>query len=103
MRYLLIFWAFPMSFFWGWYFLSLNDINFGTLFFSRQVHDFTFDVYGSILGIDPAAIPAMVARACVFDTCVIAAIIAFRKRAALAARFHHLQLRYRERRSSPSA
>lgn len=103
MRYLLIFWAFPMGFFWSWYFLSLNDMNFGLLFFSRQVHELTFRIYGSMLGLDPAVIPAMVARACAFDTLLIAAIFAFRRRAAIIERLRAMQLRYRERRSTPSA
>ena len=29
MRYLIALWAMPLALFWGWYFLSLNDINFG--------------------------------------------------------------------------
>lgn len=102
MRYLLIFWALPMGFFWGWYFLSLNDLNFGTFFFSRQVHDLVFDIYGRILGIDPVSIPPMVAKACVFDTFLIFAIMAFRRRAAIYSRFQEKWLRYRERGSSPS-
>jgi Family of unknown function (DUF6105) len=83
MRYILMFWALPMGFFWGWYFLSLNDLSFGFQFFSRRMHDIVFHIYGSILGIDPAAIPAMVARACVFDTFLIFGILAFRRRAAI--------------------
>ncbi len=67
MRYVLLFWALPVGTFWGWYFLSLNDINFGFLFLSRDVHDFAFRIYGELLGIDPAAIPGMVADACLFD------------------------------------
>ncbi|TWG61394.1 DUF6105 family protein [Aminobacter sp. J44] len=80
MRYILIFWGLPMAFFWGWYFLSYNDINFGLLFFSRVLHDFAFEFYGNLLGIDPAEIGPMVARACVVDTLVIFSIYAFRRR-----------------------
>ncbi len=80
MRYILIFWGVPMGIFWGWYFLSYNDINFGLLFFSRLVHDFAFEFYGNILGIEPSTIPPMVARASVVDTCLIFSIYAFRKR-----------------------
>lgn len=83
MRYILLFWAAPLGFFWGWYFLSLNDISMGTSFFSRKLHDLVFTIYGNILGIEPELIPAMVAKACVFDTLFIAAIFAFRKRAAI--------------------
>lgn len=78
MRYVFYFWALPLGIFWAWYFLSAND--FGFLFFTRETHDFAFQFYGAILNIDPASIPPMVARACVFDTGVIFAIVAFRKR-----------------------
>ncbi len=80
MRYFLALWAAPLVLFWGWYFLSLNDMNFGYLFLSRQVHDFAFQMYGNVLGIDPGLIPGLVFRACVFDTLIIAAIWAFRRR-----------------------
>ena len=80
MRYILIFWGLPMAIFWGWYFLSYYDINFGLLFFSRVVHDFAFEFYGDMLGIEAAAIPSMVARACLIDTALIFSIYAFRKR-----------------------
>ena len=85
MRWILIFWALPLGFFWGWYFLSYHDINFGLLFFSRLVHDFAFEFYGSMLGIDPAIIPGLVARACVIDTALIFGIFAFRRRREIAA------------------
>ena len=80
MRYLLIAWAAPLGLFWGWYFLSLNDMNFGYIMLTRQMHDFVFQIYGQILGIDPATIPPLVAKACIFDTFFIAALYAFRRR-----------------------
>lgn len=80
MRYILIFWGLPMGLFWGWYYLSYNDINFGMLFFSRLMHDFAFQFYGNLIGIDPATIPPLVARACVVDTFIIFGIYGFRKR-----------------------
>jgi hypothetical protein len=80
MRYILIFWAAPMSFFWGWYFVSLNGSTQGTGFFSRRMHDLVFNIYGDILGMDPSVIPGHVARACIFDTFLIFGIVAFRKR-----------------------
>ena len=85
MRYILIFWGVPMGLFWGWYFLSYNDINFGLLFFSRAVHDFAFEFYGNILGIDPTSIGPMVARASVVDTLIIFSILAFRRRKTIMA------------------
>jgi Family of unknown function (DUF6105) len=85
MRYILIFWALPMGFIWGWYFLSLNDISMGTHFFSRDLHDLVFAIYGNILGVDPASIPALLARTCLMDTALIFSILAFRKRKAIKA------------------
>lgn len=80
MRYLLMFWAGPIGFLVSWYFMSLNDVNFGTMFLSRQFHDLVFTIYGNILGVDPETIPPLVARACVMDTALIFVIIALRKR-----------------------
>lgn len=80
MRYLLLFWALPMGLFWGWYYLSYHDVNFGLLFLSRAVHDYAFGFYADILGIDAATIGPMVLRACIVDTILIFAIIAFRRR-----------------------
>ncbi len=80
MRALLIFWGLPIGFFWGWYYLSLNDISFGTLFFSRQMHDLMFTIYGNILNIEPAAVPAVIAKTCIVDTFLLASIVAFRRR-----------------------
>lgn len=83
MRYLLALWAAPLVLFWGWFFLSLNDINFGYVMLSRQLHDMVFQLYGQMLGIDPAIIPGMVAKACLFDSLLVLAIWAFRHRRAI--------------------
>lgn len=83
MRYILIFWAAPLGFFWGWYFLSLNDINFGTTFLSDDLHRLVFDIYGYYLGVVPSDIPALIAKACVVDTGIIFGILALRKRQAI--------------------
>jgi hypothetical protein len=50
MRYLFALWAAPLVLFWGWFFLSLNDINFGYVMLSRQLHDLVFQLYGQMLG-----------------------------------------------------
>jgi hypothetical protein len=85
MRYIFFFWALPLGIFWGWYFLSLNDMNFGFVMLTRDVHDMAFAIYGKILGIEPERIPGLVARACVVDTLLIMAIFAFRKHRAIRA------------------
>lgn len=84
MRYVLALWAAPLVLFWGWFFLSLNDMHFGYVMLSRKVHDLVFGLYGQMLGIDPATIPALVAKACIVDTLIICAIYAFRRRRRIA-------------------
>lgn len=86
MRILFAMWAIPMGLFWGWYLLSLNDMHFGYVMLSRPLHDLVFEMYGEILGIDPASIPGLVARACIFDSFIVAGIIAYRKRRFLIAK-----------------
>lgn len=81
MRYLLLLWFVPLAFFWSWYGLASNDINMGTIFFSRNVHDAVFAVYGNAIGVAPQELPAMIAGACAFDTLIVGAIAAFRWRA----------------------
>lgn len=85
MKYIFIAWATPLLLFWGWYFLSLNDMHFGYVMLSRGMHDLVFGLYGDILGIDPQVIPGLVAKACIVDTLLICAIWAFRRRRELAA------------------
>ncbi|RUV93112.1 hypothetical protein EOA75_15065 [Mesorhizobium sp. M1A.F.Ca.IN.022.07.1.1] len=84
MRVLFAFWAAPLVLFWGWFFLSLNDINFGYVMLSRQLHDLVFQLYGQMLGVDPGIIPGMVARACVFDSFLLLGLVAFRRRGQIA-------------------
>lgn len=84
MRYLIAAWLAPLGLFWGWYFLSLNDINFGYVMLSRQLHELVFQLYGEMLGIDPATIPGLIAKACLFDTLILLAIWAFRRRRVIA-------------------
>ncbi len=86
MKYVLALWATPLLLFWGWYFLSLNDIHFGYVLLTRQAHELVFQLYGQMLGIDPTIIPAMVAKACIFDTAILLAIWAFRRRKPIFAR-----------------
>jgi len=85
MRTLFILWAAPLGLFWGWFFLSANDINFGSVYLSQELHELVFKVYGQMLGLDPATIPWLVAKACILDTLLILAIWAFRRRTAIRA------------------
>jgi Family of unknown function (DUF6105) len=85
MRYLIVLWISPLAAFWGWYFLSLNDINFGYVMLSRRLHDLVFQLYGEMLGVDPNTIPGLLARACIFDTFLVGCLIAFRRRKAIVA------------------
>jgi hypothetical protein len=85
MRYIFALWAAPLVLFWGWFYLSFNDINFGYVMLSRQFHDLLFQIYGNILGIEPERIPRMVARACVIDTLLLMALWAFRRRRQISA------------------
>ena len=103
MRWVLILWAAPMGIFWGWYFLSLNDVNFGILMMSRQFHDLFFQLYGDIIGVDPATIPPLVAKTCVLDTLLLMGIWGFRRRRELLAWGRGALARYRGIESSPSA
>jgi len=103
MKWVFAAWASPLILFWGWYFLSLNNINFGYLMLTRQAHELIFRLYGEMTGIDPEIIPGLVAKACVFDTLLICAIWAFRRRRALLARFRYVRARYFQDRAAPSA
>lgn len=80
MRYLFWLWFMPLMLFWGWFGLSYYDINFGLMMFRRELHDLVFQLYGSLLGVEPTAIPVMFLKACIFDTFLIFSIFAFRKR-----------------------
>lgn len=103
MRYVIAVWAIPLLIFWGWFGLSYYDMNFGYVMLTRQVHDLLFELYGEMLGIDPATIPWLLVKACVFDTLFLIAIMAFRARKKIAARFREMRERYRDVPSAPSA
>lgn len=103
MRYILILWASPLLIFWGWFGLSFYDINFGYVMLTRRVHDLVFELYGQMLGIDPQTIPALVAKACIFDTLIVLAIFAFRRRRQVGAWLRMRRERYLGTVSSPRA
>lgn len=103
MRYVVALWAAPLIIFWGWFGLSYYDMNFGYVMLSRDVHDLLFQLYGDILGIDPATIPLMVAKTCVIDTLILLSIFAFRRRRPILAWLRLQRERYLRAESSPSA
>ncbi len=85
MKWFLVFWAGPILFLGGWYWLSYYDMSFGIFMFTRHVHDLVFQVYGHILGIPPESIPPLVARAIAFDSILVFSIVGFRKRKVIRA------------------
>jgi hypothetical protein len=96
MRFVVFVWAAPLVLFWSWYFVSLNDWSMGYVMLSRQGQDMVFgfyadavaqvtgDLFGEPLRLDPAELPAMLGRTLVFDAALLFALIAFRRRRALA-------------------
>lgn len=80
MKWFLILWAAPVALLGSWYGLSYYDMSFGIFMLTRDAHDLVFRVYGHVLGIPPETIPPLVARAIAFDSLIVFAIIAFRKR-----------------------
>ena len=102
MRYVFVIWALPLIVFWGWYFLSLYDMNFGYVMLTRDVHDIVFQLYGEMLGVEPSTIPPLVAKACIVDTLLILAIWAFRRRQPIMAWVKGQRERYLGAESTPS-
>jgi hypothetical protein len=80
MRILLLLWAFPLVFFWGWYGLSAYDINFGIAFLTRRTHDVVFHIYGNMLGMPAADVPLALVKIFAFDSMFIFALAAWRWR-----------------------
>ena len=103
MRYVLALWALPLVVFWGWFGLSYFDMNFGYVMLTRQVHDILFQLYAEMLGIDAATIPWLVAKACIFDSLLLLAVYAFRRRRQIMAWLRTMRTRYLDTSSFPSA
>jgi hypothetical protein len=103
MRWVFAAWALPMGLFWGWFFLSLNNVHFGYVMLTRDAHDIVFQLYGNMLGIDPETIPGLVARACILDTFLILGIWAFRRRKEISAWVRIRRDRYSGAEPSPNA
>ncbi len=102
MRYIFALWATPLVLFWGWYFLSINDMNFGSVYMSRAFNLAIFNLYGELLGMDPATIPWMMGKAFIIDTLILLAIWAFRRRKVIAEKVRVLRARYSSAESAPS-
>jgi hypothetical protein len=103
MRWVFSIWAAPLVIFWGWYFLSLNDMHFGYVMLTRDAHEIVFQLYGEMLGIEPATIPWLLAKACILDTLLLLALWAFRRRRIIAAWIRSVRDRYAGVSPSPSA
>ncbi|KQT48828.1 hypothetical protein ASG43_08265 [Aureimonas sp. Leaf454] len=97
-RGLFTFWFLPIAIFWSWYFASSNDLGPDSMFFSRVFYDRVFGTYGAVLGIDPGAIPGMVAKALVVDTAIVFGLIVLRRHRSIA-RFVAARLVKADRRS----
>lgn len=80
LRALFLLWALPIILFGIWYGLSVNDYSFGTIMFSRALHDHVFALYAGVLGVEPETLPPMILNALITDTFIVFGIIAFRKR-----------------------
>jgi len=85
MKWFLFLWAMPIALLGGWYGLSYYDMSFGIFMLTRDAHDLVFQIYGHVLGIPPEDLPPLVARAIVFDSFLVLALIAFRRRRKIAA------------------
>ena len=80
MRYIFWFWLVPMSIIWIWFGLSYYDISFGFTMLSREGHDFVFNVYSHITGIERPELVRLLVKACIVDSLLIFAIYGFRRR-----------------------
>ncbi len=89
MKWLLIFWFFPVTFLGLWYGLSYYDMNFGIFMLRRDFHDLVFAIYGQTLHLPPESIPPLAARAIAFDTVLVFGIILWRKRKPILAWLHN--------------
>lgn len=80
MKWLLIFWASPITILATWYGLSYNDMHFGITMLTRPAHDLVFQIYGNVLGLPPETIPPLVLKAIIVDSFLLAGLVALRNR-----------------------
>ena len=93
MRWFLRLWLVPVGLISLWYVLSFHD--FGFFVFSRLLHDEVFRIYGEMLGMEPQAIPPLVAKAILVDSMIVGGVVALAKRKSVIAW-------WRERRAAKS-
>jgi hypothetical protein len=103
MRYILTIWALPLLIFWGWFGLSYYDMNFGYLMLSRQIHDIYFQLAGQIMGVNPATVPWLIAKACILDTLILMAVWAFRRRREIVTWLRRQRERYSAQAPAPDS
>ena len=80
MRYFLLLWVLPVGGLAAWLYLASHDYSFGAFFFSRDMFDLVFGIYGEILGVDPASLPPLIYKALVVDTLIVASLFAVKRR-----------------------
>ena len=102
MKWALILWIAPLAMLGSWYGLSYYDVNFGFFMLTRQAHDLVFQIYGHILGLPPADIPPLIAKALVFDTTIVMLIPLWRQRKKIRAFLEARFARPQEERPLPS-
>ena len=80
---LVFLWLSPIVLFAAWLSLSSLDLSFGLPFMTRSAHDLVFDAYRQILGIERDALMALIRNALILDAVLLAAIIAWQRRAQI--------------------
>ena len=78
MKYLIIFWGIPVGLLSLWHVLSMNDLNFGLFFLSREFNDTYFGIYSKITGVEVDAIRASLPRILLIDTVFVFAVVYFK-------------------------
>ena len=78
LKYLIVFWGIPVGLLAVWHVLSMNDINFGLFFLSREFNDTYFGIYSQITGVEVDAIRASLPRILLVDTVFVFAVVYFK-------------------------
>lgn len=78
MKYLIIFWGIPVGLLALWHGLSMNDMNFGLFFLTREFNDSYFGIYSRITGVDVDTIRASLPRILLVDTVFVFTVVYFK-------------------------